>query len=290
MEPTEIHEFSQQMKEAGESALTSISLAISILAVLVAIVTGHRPLHPHPRRVDADLCRRSVELVPGPQTLAPSGSQVTPPIYARSPARQRAPPPPRRRSPMITQESPTGPLSSATIRTRPAPSRTCRRTRPGPGSSSLRCAERRCSRSPSSSPRSPCSPVTQATPTPDSRLGIAGPLIASSGRLAALIPLCIKMFPSLDCFTRATAIRAKSTVRSRIHRAGWAEGRGSLRLGNHPQIGQAVHKVLRRQRHQQQSHNAYQDANPVSPSARATDPSSPAPGSRSTLSPRSRPK
>jgi len=44
MEPTEIHEFSQQMKEAGESSFTSISLAISILAVLVATVTvlGHR--------------------------------------------------------------------------------------------------------------------------------------------------------------------------------------------------------------------------------------------------------
>jgi uncharacterized protein YlxW (UPF0749 family) len=44
MEPTEIHEFSQQMKEAGESSLTGISLAISILAVLVAMVTvlGHR--------------------------------------------------------------------------------------------------------------------------------------------------------------------------------------------------------------------------------------------------------
>ncbi|HWZ51809.1 MAG TPA: DUF4337 domain-containing protein [Granulicella sp.] len=44
MEPTEIHEFSQQMKEAGESPLTHISLAISILAVLVAMVTvlGHR--------------------------------------------------------------------------------------------------------------------------------------------------------------------------------------------------------------------------------------------------------
>jgi hypothetical protein len=44
MEPTEIHEFSQQMKEAGESSLKGISLAISILAVLVAMVTvlGHR--------------------------------------------------------------------------------------------------------------------------------------------------------------------------------------------------------------------------------------------------------
>jgi len=46
MEPTEINEFSNQMKEAGESGepLTHISLAISILAVLVAMVTvlGHR--------------------------------------------------------------------------------------------------------------------------------------------------------------------------------------------------------------------------------------------------------
>lgn len=46
MEPTEMQEFSKQMSEArgsGES-LQSISLAISILAVLVAIVTvaGHR--------------------------------------------------------------------------------------------------------------------------------------------------------------------------------------------------------------------------------------------------------
>jgi len=47
MEPTEIQEFSNQLKEAGEEkkeSLTSISLAISILAVLVATVTvlGHR--------------------------------------------------------------------------------------------------------------------------------------------------------------------------------------------------------------------------------------------------------
>jgi hypothetical protein len=46
MEPTEIQEFSKQMKEAGEGgeSLTTISLAISILAVLVAMVTvlGHR--------------------------------------------------------------------------------------------------------------------------------------------------------------------------------------------------------------------------------------------------------
>src|SRR5271156_4779119 len=50
MEPTGIHEFSQQMKEAGETSLTGISLAISILAVLVAMVTvlGHRT---HPRAV-----------------------------------------------------------------------------------------------------------------------------------------------------------------------------------------------------------------------------------------------
>ena len=45
MEPTEIQEFSKQMKEAGEGeSLTSISLGISVLAVLVAMVTvlGHR--------------------------------------------------------------------------------------------------------------------------------------------------------------------------------------------------------------------------------------------------------
>src|ERR1017187_7050409 len=43
MEPTEMQEFSKQMKEGGEESLTSISLAISILAVLVAMVTviGH---------------------------------------------------------------------------------------------------------------------------------------------------------------------------------------------------------------------------------------------------------
>jgi len=44
MEATEMQEFSEQMKEGGEESLTSISLAISILAVLVAMVTvlGHR--------------------------------------------------------------------------------------------------------------------------------------------------------------------------------------------------------------------------------------------------------
>ncbi len=44
MEPTEIQEFSKQMKEAGEAASTRIALAISILAVLVAMVTvlSHR--------------------------------------------------------------------------------------------------------------------------------------------------------------------------------------------------------------------------------------------------------
>lgn len=45
MESTEIQEFSKQMKEAGEGeSLTSISLGISVLAVLVAMVTvmGHR--------------------------------------------------------------------------------------------------------------------------------------------------------------------------------------------------------------------------------------------------------
>ncbi|MDP9038795.1 MAG: DUF4337 domain-containing protein [Acidobacteriota bacterium] len=44
MEATEMQEFSKQMKEGGEESLTSISLAISVLAVLVATVTvlGHR--------------------------------------------------------------------------------------------------------------------------------------------------------------------------------------------------------------------------------------------------------
>ena len=46
MEPEEIQEFSNKLKEAGEEgeSLTNISLAISILAVLVAMVTviGHR--------------------------------------------------------------------------------------------------------------------------------------------------------------------------------------------------------------------------------------------------------
>lgn len=44
MEATEMQEFSKQMKEGGEESLTTISLTISILAVLVAMVTvlGHR--------------------------------------------------------------------------------------------------------------------------------------------------------------------------------------------------------------------------------------------------------
>src|SRR5208283_1172269 len=44
MEPTEMQEFAKQVKEGGEESLTSISLAISILAVLVAMVSvlGHR--------------------------------------------------------------------------------------------------------------------------------------------------------------------------------------------------------------------------------------------------------
>jgi Domain of unknown function (DUF4337) len=44
MEPTEMQEFSKQMKEGAEESLNSILLAISILAVLVAMVTvvGHR--------------------------------------------------------------------------------------------------------------------------------------------------------------------------------------------------------------------------------------------------------
>lgn len=44
MEATEMQEFAKQMKEGGEESLTHISLAISVLAVLVAMVTvlGHR--------------------------------------------------------------------------------------------------------------------------------------------------------------------------------------------------------------------------------------------------------
>jgi hypothetical protein len=44
MEATEMQEFSKQVQEGGEESLTNISLAISILAVLVAMVTvlGHR--------------------------------------------------------------------------------------------------------------------------------------------------------------------------------------------------------------------------------------------------------
>jgi hypothetical protein len=44
MEASEIHEFTQEMHEAGKGHTRSISLAISVLAVLVAMVTvlGHR--------------------------------------------------------------------------------------------------------------------------------------------------------------------------------------------------------------------------------------------------------
>jgi hypothetical protein len=44
MEATEVDEFSKEMKEAGESGMRHVSLAISVLAVLVAMVTvlGHR--------------------------------------------------------------------------------------------------------------------------------------------------------------------------------------------------------------------------------------------------------
>jgi hypothetical protein len=44
MEPTEMQEFAKQVQEGGEESLTSISLAISILAVFVAMITvvGHR--------------------------------------------------------------------------------------------------------------------------------------------------------------------------------------------------------------------------------------------------------
>ena len=49
MEPTEIHEFTEHLKEAGESiagknSIFAVSFSISVLAVLVALVTvlGHR--------------------------------------------------------------------------------------------------------------------------------------------------------------------------------------------------------------------------------------------------------
>jgi hypothetical protein len=44
MEPNEIAEFEKSMKEAGEASMTHVSLIISVLAVLVAMVTvmGHR--------------------------------------------------------------------------------------------------------------------------------------------------------------------------------------------------------------------------------------------------------
>ena len=44
MEPSEVHEFSEHMKEAGEAALTHIALSISVLAALLALVTvmSHR--------------------------------------------------------------------------------------------------------------------------------------------------------------------------------------------------------------------------------------------------------
>lgn len=44
MEPQEISEFSKEMREAGEQSLTHVSLIISVLAVLVAMITvmGHR--------------------------------------------------------------------------------------------------------------------------------------------------------------------------------------------------------------------------------------------------------
>ena len=44
MEPTEIEEFTKEMTEGGETGMKTVSLMISILAVLVAMVTvlGHR--------------------------------------------------------------------------------------------------------------------------------------------------------------------------------------------------------------------------------------------------------
>ena len=46
MEPTEVREFTEQMKDASEAGeMTRVALAISVLAVLVALVTvmGHGP-------------------------------------------------------------------------------------------------------------------------------------------------------------------------------------------------------------------------------------------------------
>jgi hypothetical protein len=44
VEASEIHEFSEQLKEGAENSLTHVSLIIAVLAVLVAMVTvvGHR--------------------------------------------------------------------------------------------------------------------------------------------------------------------------------------------------------------------------------------------------------
>jgi hypothetical protein len=44
MEASEMNEFSKEMREAGESGMRHVSLAISVLAVMVAMVTvlGHR--------------------------------------------------------------------------------------------------------------------------------------------------------------------------------------------------------------------------------------------------------
>ncbi|MGA7158030.1 MAG: DUF4337 domain-containing protein [Acidobacteriaceae bacterium] len=44
MEATEMNEFSKEMREAGEVGMRAVSLAISVLAVMVAMVTvlGHR--------------------------------------------------------------------------------------------------------------------------------------------------------------------------------------------------------------------------------------------------------
>jgi len=47
MEPTEMQEFAKQMREAGEESLNTISLAIAILAVLVAISDGAGASHPY---------------------------------------------------------------------------------------------------------------------------------------------------------------------------------------------------------------------------------------------------
>jgi hypothetical protein len=69
MEPTEIQEFSNQLKEAGEGehgeSLTNISLAISILAVLVAMVTvlGDKWSEYQAQKIRADNTQTVIDLL-----------------------------------------------------------------------------------------------------------------------------------------------------------------------------------------------------------------------------------